>query len=108
MVEYSGVVWLYVAQIGYDNMPYNNDPEKRNAYMREYRRRRKDGGLGGLGAMRRRGRKPIDIKLLTVWEFEWYKALHLLRDRTQLQRDPVAVHVNRTLAQEELEWWKRA
>lgn len=30
------------------------------------------------------GRKPADIRLLSVWEFEWYKALHLLRDGVQL------------------------
>jgi hypothetical protein len=34
--------------------------------------------------MGRRGRKPTDISLLTVWEFEWYKAFHVLRDGTAL------------------------
>jgi hypothetical protein len=34
--------------------------------------------------MGKRGPKPVDTRLLSVWEFEFYKALHLLRDGTQL------------------------
>jgi hypothetical protein len=34
--------------------------------------------------MGRRGPKPVDIGLLNVWEFEWYKVFHLLRDGTPL------------------------
>jgi len=30
--------------------------------------------------MRKRGPKPVDVGLLNSWEFEWYKALHVLRD----------------------------
>jgi len=32
----------------------------------------------------RRGPKPVDMSLLDFWEFEWYKALHVLRDGTAL------------------------
>ena len=31
-----------------------------------------------------RGPKPVNVGLLCTWEFEFYKALHLLRDGTQL------------------------
>lgn len=31
-----------------------------------------------------RGPKPVDIGLLNMWEFEWFKALHLLREGKQL------------------------
>jgi hypothetical protein len=34
--------------------------------------------------MGKRGPKPVDIGLLNVWEFEWYKAFHLLRDGLEL------------------------
>ncbi|MGB8540262.1 MAG: hypothetical protein WCD49_01370 [Candidatus Acidiferrales bacterium] len=34
--------------------------------------------------MGKRGPKPIDVGLLNVWEFEWYKAFHLLRDGLEL------------------------
>ena len=34
--------------------------------------------------MSKRGPKPVDIGLLNVWEFEWYKAFHVLRDGTPL------------------------
>src|SRR5271167_1476094 len=30
--------------------------------------------------MRKRGPEPVDLGLLNVWEFEWYKAFHILRD----------------------------
>lgn len=33
--------------------------------------------------MNKPGRKPIEIGFLNSWEFEWNKALHLLRDGTQ-------------------------
>jgi len=32
----------------------------------------------------KRGPKPVDMGTLNAWEFEWYKALHLLRDGMQL------------------------
>ncbi len=34
--------------------------------------------------MGKRGPKPVNMGLLNVWEFEWWKAFHLLRDGTQL------------------------
>jgi hypothetical protein len=34
--------------------------------------------------MGKRGPKPVDIGLLSLWEFELYKAFHLLRDGTSL------------------------
>jgi hypothetical protein len=34
--------------------------------------------------MGKRGPKPVDIGLLNLWEFEWYKALHVLRDGSPL------------------------
>jgi hypothetical protein len=34
--------------------------------------------------MGKRGPKPVDIGLLSGWEFEWYKAFHLLRDGVEL------------------------
>jgi len=34
--------------------------------------------------MGKRGPKPVDMGLLNMWEFEWYKAFHLLREGTQL------------------------
>jgi hypothetical protein len=85
-------------------MPYDNDPEKRNAYMREYRARRASGNR----EMRRRGRKPVDLRLLTLWEFEWYKAFHLLRDGAQLPSDPAFIIVNDREARAQLQWWKNA
>jgi hypothetical protein len=88
---------------GYD-MPYDNNPEKRNAYMREYRARR----ASRKWETKRRGRKPVDLRLMTVWEFEWYKAFHLLRDGTQLPPDPTFVIVNEREARAQLRWWKKA
>jgi hypothetical protein len=43
--------------------------------------------------MGRRGPKPVDYGLLTVWEFEFFKAFHMLRDGYALpgnQRTPVS------------------
>ena len=57
--------------------------------------------------MGKRGPKPVDMRKLNVWEFEWYKALHLPRDGTQLRPDPVFVRVNRREAEAQLEWWKK-
>jgi len=34
--------------------------------------------------MGRRGPKPVDMKLLNMWEFEFYKAFHRLRDGLEL------------------------
>lgn len=34
--------------------------------------------------MGRRGPKPVHMGTLNTWEFEWYKAFHLLRDGIQL------------------------
>jgi hypothetical protein len=34
--------------------------------------------------MTKPGRKPIDIALLSLWEFEWWKAFHQLRDGEQI------------------------
>jgi hypothetical protein len=34
--------------------------------------------------MGERGPKPVDIGLLNTWEFEWYKAFHVLRDGNAL------------------------
>jgi hypothetical protein len=36
--------------------------------------------------MGKRGQKPIDVGGLNFWEFEFYKAFHLLRDGTSLPR----------------------
>jgi hypothetical protein len=85
-------------------MTYDNDPPRRNAYMREYRLRRASGNF----ELRRRGRKPFHLGLLSTWEFEWYKAFHLLRDGTQLPADPDYVTANERATREELEWWKKA
>ena len=30
------------------------------------------------------GPKPVDVGLLNLWEFEWYKAFHVLRDGSSL------------------------
>ena len=84
-------------------MPYDNDPKKRNDYMREYRRRK----TREVWEPRRRGRKPVDMRLLNMWEFEWYKALHLLRDGVQLPPDPTSVIVNQREARALLQWWKK-
>ncbi len=35
-----------------------------------------------------RGPKAVDVGTLHAWEFEWYKALHLLRDGVQLPEPP--------------------
>jgi len=72
--------------------------------MREYRKRKSVGNF----EPRRRGRKPLDIKLLQIWEFEWYKALHLLREGTQLPPDPNFVVVNERETKAQLQWWKSA
>jgi len=43
--------------------------------------------------MGKRGPKPVEYGLLNVWEFEFYKAFHLLRDGYALparQRPPVS------------------
>src|SRR5258708_37143717 len=45
---------------------------------------------------------------LNVWEFEWYKALHLLRDGNQLPSDAVFERVNRREAKAQLTYWKEA
>ena len=58
--------------------------------------------------MAKPGRKPVDLGMLNVWEFEWYKAFHLLRDGSQLPRDPAIETVNRRVALRELDWWKKA
>jgi hypothetical protein len=34
--------------------------------------------------MGKRGPKPVDMGMLNMWEFEWYKAFHLLRDGNPL------------------------
>jgi hypothetical protein len=56
----------------------------------------------------KRGRKPIDIRLLNVWEFEWYKALHLLRDGTMLRPEPVYIRMSREHTEAELTRWRAA
>lgn len=84
-------------------MAYDDDPEKRNAYMREYRTRRQSGSL----EIRRRGRKPLNLGLLCTWEFEWYKAFHLLRDGTQLPPDANFVAANERASKGLLRWWKK-
>lgn len=43
--------------------------------------------------MGKRGPKPVDLGLLSVWEFEFYKAFHLLRDGNALparERPPLS------------------
>jgi len=43
--------------------------------------------------MGKRGPKPVNIGLLTIWEFEFYKAFHLLRDGCALpQGTPTLPH----------------
>jgi hypothetical protein len=71
--------------------------------MREYRTRRQSGSL----EIRRRGRKPLNLGLLCTWEFEWYKAFHLLRDGTQLPPDPNFVAANERASKGLLRWWKK-
>jgi hypothetical protein len=83
-------------------MPDDKDPKGRNAYMREYRARKKSSTF----ERRRPGRKPVDYGLLNTWEFEWYKALHQLRDGVQLRPLPVEVRVGRREAEAQLRWWK--
>ncbi len=58
--------------------------------------------------MGKRGPKPVDMGTLNVWEFEWYKALHLLRDGTELPSDPARERFIRREAEAQLEWWKKA
>jgi hypothetical protein len=43
-----------------------------------------------------------------MWEFEWYKALHLLRDGAQLPRNPMFESLNRRVSADLLKWWKQA
>jgi hypothetical protein len=38
--------------------------------------------------MGKRGQKPVDLRSLALWEFEFYKAFHLLRDGIQLPSPP--------------------
>jgi hypothetical protein len=45
---------------------------------------------------------------LNTWEFEWYKALHLLRDGVELPPEPVYERMNRLEAAARLDWWKKA
>jgi hypothetical protein len=82
----------------------HDEPQKRAAYMRDYRARKESGNF----ELRRRGRKPISLGLLCTWEFEWYKAFHLLRDGTQLPSDPNFVTANERSCKEQLHWWKNA
>lgn len=63
--------------------------------------------LGG-SLVARPGRKPINLGMLNLWEFEWYKAFHLLRDGSQLPHDSKIETVDRRVALRELEWWKKA
>jgi hypothetical protein len=84
-------------------MIHDDEATKRNAYMREYRARRESGDF----ELRRRGRKPLSLGLLCTWEFEWYKAFHLLRDGTQLPPDPNFVAANERAAKELLQSWKK-
>lgn len=58
--------------------------------------------------MGKRGPKPVEMGTLNVWEFEWYKALHLLRDGNQLPSDPAFERVNRREAEAQLTYWKNA
>jgi hypothetical protein len=85
-------------------MAYDDDPPKRNSYMREYRARIASGNF----ELRSRGRKPLHLGLLSTWEFEWYKAFHLLRDTTQLPADPNFVAASERATKEEIRWWKKA
>ena len=55
----------------------------------------------------RPGRKPVNLGMLSVWEFEWFKALHLLRDGSQLPLDRRVETFNRHFAACQLEWWKK-
>lgn len=41
--------------------------------------------------MGKRGPKPLDIGLLSTWEFQFYKAFHLLRDGTPLPQKQVSL-----------------
>jgi len=85
-------------------MAYDDEPQKRNAYMHEYRARRASGNF----ELRLRGRKPLDLGLLCTLECELYKAFHLLRDGTQLPADPNFVAANERATREGLRWWKKA
>jgi hypothetical protein len=58
--------------------------------------------------MGKRGPKPVHVGTLNVWEFEWYKALHLLRDGSELPPDPVAERVNQRMTTAQLAWWRKA
>jgi len=40
--------------------------------------------LARINLMGKRGQKPVDVGFLNCWEFEFYKAFHLLRDGTPL------------------------
>jgi len=85
-------------------MAYDDNPEKHSEYMREYRARRASENF----ELRRRGRKALHLGLLCTWEFEWYKAFHLLRKGTQLPPNQDFVVANQLAANEEVQWWKKA
>lgn len=56
-----------------------------------------------------RGPKPVDVAALTLWEFEWYKAFHLLRDGTQVPaRDEPPPPMRRSEAWTLLRWLQKA
>jgi hypothetical protein len=59
-------------------------------------------------AMGKRGPKPVDIATLNAQEFKWYRALHLLRDGTQLRHIPAVVRLGRLETKIDLEWWRKA
>src|SRR5712692_9426757 len=92
-------------------MPWTKEQHRnymRN-YMRELRaRQQRSSADSGSGGMRQRGRPAVNVRLLNVWEFEWFKAFHLLRDGTQLQPDPTVVIVNEREAKAQLQGWKKA
>ena len=50
--------------------------------------------------MGKRGPKPVDVGLLNSWEFEWYKAFHVLRDGSALPMSQAVLspplHISRT------------
>ena len=58
--------------------------------------------------MGKRGPKPVDIATLNAQEFKWYRALHLLRDGTQLPHIPAFVRLGRLETETDLEWWRKA
>ena len=58
--------------------------------------------------MGKRGPKPVDVATLNAEEFKWYKALHLLRDGTQLPHIPAFVRLTRLDTETDLKWWRKA